>query len=201
MKRPFVLTALVLPIFVFALSSGIVGAETGLAPLRTVLQAWSTRIDEPSRRFVVLEQFGGEAVLDRETQLVWQIQPQDNPSSSSYMTNFFGAIRHCHRTLAGDRMGWRLPTAEELSSLLVKTATQNPVVFRGALPLGHPFIGITTDRFWSISAGDFQGDPGRYVVAPNQPEITTIALETNLNGIHPTWCVRGHGGGQSVRQP
>ena len=37
----------------------------------TDLQAWSTRIDTP-RRFVVLKDFNGEAVLDRETNLVWE---------------------------------------------------------------------------------------------------------------------------------
>ena len=157
---------------------------------------WSELIDDPSR-FVVLEQFNGEAVLDRETQLVWQREPKDQPGSSFFRTTFFSAIRHCYRVTTGGRMGWRVPTAEQLTSLLVVTPTQT----RAALPPENPFINITSERYWSISEGSFSSVSGRYVVAPNEPGITTVAIETGLSTIHPTWCVRGPGGGQSSREP
>jgi hypothetical protein len=37
------------------------------------------------------------------------------------------------------------------------------------------------------------------VVAPNQVEISTVSFEPNLNAVHSTWCVRGHGGGQCTQ--
>jgi hypothetical protein len=149
----------------------------------------------------VLEEFDDQAVLDQETGLVWQREPADQPGSSFYRTNFFGAIRHCYRVLTGGRMGWRLPTAEELTSLLVATPTSNPAIMRGALPSGHPFINIGAERYWSVSEGSFNSVAARYLVAVNQPEITTVGIETNLDRISPTLCVRGPGGGQSTREP
>jgi len=164
----------------------------------TEVQSWSRKINK--HRFVVLKKFNGEAVLDRETQLVWQKEPKDQPDSSFYETEFFGAVRHCYRVTTGNRMGWRLPTAEELTSLLEETPTHLGIL-RAALPPNHPFIGITSSRYWSITAGSFNAIPGRYVVAMDEPEISTVALETDLEAIHPTWCVRGPGGGQSTREP
>jgi hypothetical protein len=77
------------------------------------LKSWSRKIDNARERFEVLHQFNDEAVLDRETQLVWERAPKDKPFSSFFETNFFGAIRHCYTVTTGGRMGWRLPTAEE----------------------------------------------------------------------------------------
>jgi hypothetical protein len=36
------------------------------------LQSWDTETDDAGARFVVLDDFDGAAVLDRETQLIWQ---------------------------------------------------------------------------------------------------------------------------------
>lgn len=162
-----------------------------------LLQAWDRRIDKPSR-FVVLKEFRKEAVLDRETQLVWQRATTDVTSGAFYQGDFFNAIRHCYSITTGGRMGWRVPTAEELTSLLVEQVIP-PGVTRAGLPPGHPFINIQQTRYWSISEGSFSGAVGRYVVAPNNPQISQVDIETNLGAIHPTWCVRGPGGGQSTR--
>jgi hypothetical protein len=165
------------------------------------LRAWDTRIDRP-RRFVVLAEFRNEAVLDRETQLVWQREPRDQPNTSFFQTSFFGAVRHCYSVTSGGRMGWRLPTAEELTSLLLtETPTSNPAVLRAVLPPGNPFINILPVRYWSISETSYQSTPDGFTVAPNEVEISTVGLETNLDSVHPTWCVRGPGGGQSTRIP
>jgi hypothetical protein len=58
------------------------------------LKSWSRRINDATERFEVLEKFKNEAVLDRETQLVWQREPKDKPFSSFFETDFFGAVRH-----------------------------------------------------------------------------------------------------------
>lgn len=162
------------------------------------LQAWSIAIDSPPR-FVVLKEFNGEAVLDRETQLVWERRPV-----SAFGPDFQGSVRHCYERIIGGRLGWRLPTVDELTSLLVQS---HEVTTRGELPHGHPFIGVSRGEiwYWSITAGSFTTSsttlPVRFIVAMNEPQISTISLETNLHASHPSWCVRGPGGGQSSREP
>ena len=49
-----------------------------------------------------------------------------------------------------------------------------------------------------ISEGSFGSLPGWYTVALNNPEVSTIVLETDLARILATICVRGPGGGQST---
>ena len=81
-----------------------------------------------SERFAVLAQFDNEAVLDKETQLVWQRYGSNDvlPQRNAYF--------RCAAAAIGGRMGWRLPTIAELASLIDPRAS-------GAvkLPAGHPF--------------------------------------------------------------
>jgi hypothetical protein len=183
----------------------------GTAAAQTeTLKSWSRKIPNARERFEVLHQFNDEAVLDRETQLVWERAPRD--PFPGFRGTFAQAVADCYARLAGGRMGWRLPTVEELTSLLVETPTRNPDVIRAALPQGHPFIGIRSGNrfesaYWSITAGFFTpsaGGPsfgGRFTVAVNEPEVSTVALDTNLEAVNSNWCVRGPGGGQSSREP
>ena len=67
------------------------------------------------------------AVLDKETGLVWQRDTDNTPKT------WFEAWVYCYQLTLGARKGWRLPTIEELSTL-VDPSQSNP-----ALPLGHPF--------------------------------------------------------------
>jgi hypothetical protein len=193
----------------FTMSNIIVGAANAqtesfrLADVQTeILKSWSRKIKDATKRFEVLDRFNDEAVLDRETQLVWERAPQDPFLPGTFSV----AVEHCYARIMGGRMGWRLPTVEELTSLLVETPTANPEVIRAALPSGHPFIGIRSGNrpgsaYWSITASSASFGEGRFTVAVNEPEVSTVALETNLEAIHPTWCVRGPGGGQSSREP
>lgn len=174
------------------------------------LKSWSRKIPHARERFEVLHHFHDEAVLDKETQLVWERAPRD--PFPNFRGTFALAVAECYNRLAGGRMGWRLPTVEELTSLLVETPTRNPHVIRAALPQGHPFLGIRSGNrlesaYWSITEGSFIPSPGgpsfggRFSVAVNEPEVSTVALETNVEAVHSTWCVRGPGGGQSSREP
>ena len=81
-------------------------------------------------RFIVLLNMNSEAVLDRETGLVWEKSP------SQTTRNWNDSIEHCSVRNTGGRMGWRLPTMPELFSLV------DPSQSSPALPVGHPFLGV-----------------------------------------------------------
>ena len=87
-----------------------------------------------------------KAVLDRETGLVWQRNAGDSPY------NWYNAQYYCYTTNIGGRGGWRLPSVEELRSLI------DPTQLNPALPTGHPFISDDnlSSYYWSstTSAGN-----------------------------------------------
>lgn len=129
------------------LLSGLVGAgdlDPTAAPgptmktLDEIPPTWS-QILPASKRFELV--MGGEAVLDKETGLVWA-KDANLPNGSK---DWQDAITYCRQSVRiGDRKGWRLPTVEELASL-VDTTQENP-----ALPSGHPFGNVQiSSSYWS----------------------------------------------------
>lgn len=95
-----------------------------------------------SQRFVVLAAFNHDAVLDKETGLVWEKSPQ---SAAVSLPN---ARLACANKAVGGRKGWRLPALPELASLVdPSVASPGP-----ALPSGHPFVGVQSANYWSASA-------------------------------------------------
>jgi len=99
-----------------------------------VLPSWHQKIPGANRFELVLD---NEAVLDRETGLVWQ----RNTSATLYTWD--KAILYCYNTDIGGRGGWRLPSIEELRTLTDRTR-KDP-----ALPLGHSFTNVKSSRYWS----------------------------------------------------
>lgn len=81
-----------------------------------------------SPRFQLLAPLAGQAVLDRETDLVWE----RSPSGAAF--TWFQAQDRCNRLVVGNRMGWRVPGIQELTSILSIGAAQNN------LEAGNPFI-------------------------------------------------------------
>jgi len=158
-----------------ALVSLVTVSSAGAGSLKT----WDAVIDKPSR-FKVLTASNSEAVLDKETGLVWQ-RNASNPDRS-----LDNARLDCYRAVIGGRQGWRLPTAPELASLL-HPPSQSP-----ALPPGHPFLNVQEDYYWTttvpfprsfpalVSTVDFTGTGG----------WVGYAADTE---IHHVWCVRGPG--------
>jgi len=135
-------------------------------------------------RFVVLSNFNNEAVLDRETGLVWERTP--NPTLK---TTIVGAFGTCLQTGTGGRFGWRLPTAPEFGSLL--ETKDLGFIKVGQLPAGHPFgVGTLTSVFWSstrplLGASDDFGEEveffsnGNVIINPQQKDFQ-----------NRVWCVR-----------
>ena len=79
-----------------------------------------------------------EAVLDRETGLVWQREASD----TTY--DWYDAKYYCYNTNIGGRGGWRLPSVEELRTLI------DPTESYPALPEGHLFTNTNLQfTYWS----------------------------------------------------
>ena len=134
---------------------------------------WSIKLPctstENCPRFVVLADFANDAVLDKETGLVWQ-QLLDTT-----LYNWQGAQINCFGRSDGQRFGWRVPAMEELSSILP------------FLPAGHPFSNIQSSAYWSATS--LAGDPTQAWAMSGTTKAWNNKAETNL-----VWCVRGgHG--------
>jgi hypothetical protein len=99
---------------------------------------WS-QILPAAQRFALV--MASAAVLDKETRLVWQ------KSTDSAVKTWENANSYCYDLNLGGRKGWRLPSVEELSSL-VDPARSNP-----ALPAGHPFTNVHSTTYWSSTTG------------------------------------------------
>jgi Protein of unknown function (DUF1566) len=128
-------------------------------------------------RFIVLSNMASQAVLDRETGLVWQQSPDIS------RVQWGSAVVQCvqNSTTTGGRRGWRLPTIAELASL------NDPST--GLLPAGHPFNAVTTpgNFYWSSTA---------------YPDVPSLAFIQGFGGdvfggadgktsFNHYWCVRG----------
>ena len=73
--------------------------------------SWDQKLASAAR-FIVLTNWSSQAVLDRETGLVWQ-------SALTPWDTFGGASQWCLTSTAGGRAGWRLPTIQELFRTVV----------------------------------------------------------------------------------
>ncbi len=139
------------------------------------LRSWDQQMT--SGRFLVLSSFGGQAVLDKETQLVWQKAP-------GLSTTFWsGAGNICEGLSTGGRRGWRLPTAPELMSLV--DLTPGPLV---KLPPDHPFTGVADATYWTATLDAFEPlDKVIYV----DLGLGHSQSDFRVGATHRYWCVRG----------
>jgi hypothetical protein len=143
-----------------------------------------------STRFIVLANMNGEAVLDRETGLVWE----KTPSPAALIIS--GAWKQCVQAATGGRMGWRLPKSDEFYTLLDPTQRQTFGIpgRPAALPVGHPFVGTGGNpNFWTIDqdAPPFNNNGNLIYVAADLGIIQTVG-SSGANA--RSWCVRGPGG-------
>jgi hypothetical protein len=141
-------------------------------------------------RFVVLSNWidashpsGGAAVLDRETGLVWE----RSPSTSTF--TWENAQIHCNQLNVGHRKGWRLPTIQELASLVDgdPANTSSP-----RLPHGHPFSNgaVVNPDYWSATTYAPDTSAAWYIEFFQGQVIEGVFK----NGTVLSWCVRGgHG--------
>jgi hypothetical protein len=133
---------------------------------------WSDKLPDAKRFELVLDDAG---VLDKETGLIWERSP-----SATVLKKWNEATIYCYHKAIGNRKGWRLPTVEELLSLVDQTQSSP------ALPNGHPFNDVTTHGYWTATT---------VVNAPGQAWVVNIGsgnLDTDNKATEMfVWCVRG----------
>jgi hypothetical protein len=151
-----------------------------------------------STRFIVLSNMNSNAVLDRETGLVWERSPVAPCVSVIFCTvltpgtfTWFAAQLQCNTVAIGNRSGWRLPTFQELQSLVDRDPANTGLP---RLPPGHPFVGVQPSLYWSATSStqnpvlaltaDMSGGTG----------LTSLSKSSSSNFV---WCVRGGSGVES----
>lgn len=136
---------------------------------------WSQILPASERFELVME---GEAVLDKETGLVWA----KDANLAAGGRNWQGAMSHCHQNVSiADRKGWRLPTIEELSSL-VDTTQEDP-----ALPSGYPFVNVqSSGSYWSSTTYE-SGTGDAWAVSMSDGVVYTV-VKSEFKYL---WPVRG----------
>jgi hypothetical protein len=153
-------------------SAGVLGVSTDLP---SVTQNRS-KVLPAAQRFVVLAAFNNDAVLDKETGLVWERSPQTTSASWSV------ARRTCIEKYVGGQKGWRLPSLQELTTLVDPSiAPPGPT-----LPPGHPFLAVQSTVYWSATRVD-EDARGSWAV-----HFGLGGGATFINWAHSVqvWCVR-----------
>jgi len=143
--------------------------------LTGLTQNWDKLLPAASR-FVVLSAFGGAAVRDNETRLVWEQAPSTTPLP------WAGATIACSNKNVGGRKGWRLPAIAELASLIDPSVS----VPGPTLPPGHPFTAqsqfyVSASTNGEIATNVWGVDFGDGSVSPFIQKTSSLLL----------WCVRG----------
>jgi hypothetical protein len=166
--------------------------------LDEVLPAWSQKLradDGPngdkcnSSRFKCV--LDGEAVLDKETGLVWE------RTLSDYSSIWSQALYWCNNLSRGGRQGWRLPTVNEIASILDWSVY--------GLPNGHPFTVVPSRGYWWTATtvghywnADTSVDDYTYW-AYAVPVLGSVISQSHKYYDQYIWCVRG-GGGVAVNE-
>ena len=123
---------------------------------------------------------------DRETGLVWERGPSDMTTTGDRSAGV------CSNKIISNRQGWRLPSVQELRSLI------DPSRSLPALPSGHPFTNLFfgteffPEFYWTAS------EDSLFIVPAGDLLLVTFS-ESTSSGSAPrnnvaagrVWCVRG----------
>ena len=154
-------------------------------PFAGVTQNWDRNLPITSR-FTVLTDFGGAAVRDNNTGLVWEQAPLD------FQMTWTEAIQFCLNRSTGGPRGWRLPSIVELLSLINGNSP----------PPANVFTGVLTANYWSATTVAWF--PEETVAEPHEMAWKAIFSDGHVTregkkaflpgGEVPkarAWCVRG----------
>ncbi len=132
-------------------------------------------------RFTVLSNWNDEAVLDRETGLVWQRTP-----TVSDQRLWLDVELYCLTVATGGRFGWRLPSVAEMGSLLRPAGTRYSI----ELPPGNPFLGVS-GSFWTSTTYSADATQAYQVSFPPGPGYVGTIHNSSKDSLAGYWCVRG----------
>jgi hypothetical protein len=170
-KLFYPLSVVMLVTLVFAAGSAV--AQTTAAGPYYATPSWDQKLQCDTQatcpRFIVLSNWNNEAVLDRETGLVWERSPDTNTQ------DWANALGHCNARIVGKRMGWRLPTFHELVSLFDMSVPFPPA--GPVLPPGHPFT--KSPAVGELLVGDYSHDTWRGVRVVRGPGPRRARLRLN----------------------
>lgn len=127
-----------------------------------------------AERFVLV--MGGAAVLDKETNLVWEQSPLTTTHT------WLAAHSMCLSRNLGGRLGWRVPWINELVSLLDPgNPTGDP-----DLPPGNLFSNVQLSSYWSATTR---------INVSIQARVVNFGVGgvfiSDKTSANPVWCVRG----------
>jgi len=153
--------------------------------------AWTDH--KPNTRFAIYNAGGtsnpnDDLVLDKETGLIC---PR-NANLKANALNWLDANTSCRELKFANRIGWRIPTVEELSSL-IDTRRTNP-----ALPAGHPFVSVQFgDGVWAYWTSTNHENPSAaaWFVNLGQGGAGLATKGGNPQVLGFVWPVRGGCGG------
>jgi hypothetical protein len=164
---------------VLAVAAGPAQAVDAIGPYYAT-PAWDQKL-APVDRFVVLTNWNSQAVLDKETGLVWERLP-------STIGSWDQARLTCTRRTTGQRKGWRLPSVVELVSLINPTLPA-PFVPPSAFLMGtggRSLSGVRSVRYWSASS--LAGVPAEAWLVDFLDGNVGPRSKGSVDGV---WCVRG----------
>lgn len=146
----------------------------------TSMQSWDESLPTSSR-FTPLAAFGGAAVRDNNTGLVWEQAP------GIETRNWATALHYCLNKNIGGTRGWRVPSVVELASLTDPSlpAPHVPVTIFTGVQLGF------SDYWTATSAASetitFPIGSGAWGVEFGNGDVDVFSKTSTLF----VWCVRG----------
>jgi hypothetical protein len=156
--------------------------------------SWDQQLASAAR-FVVLANWGNQAALDRETGLVWQM-------SLTQPAPYEQASFACIQSFAGGRMGWRVPTIQELLRTIASGTVTPPGGFYSAAVIADspfPFLTSYSSPYtlWSSTRTDNAVYP--LAAAWLNPDRSVYPVTAMPAGEMPAWCVQSPAPGPSVQ--
>lgn len=146
--------------------------SSGIIDLSSVTSNWDKNLSGTSR-FTVLAAFGGAAVRDNNTGLVWEQAP------NNFARPWGNSMAFCTNRTVGGTVGWRLPSGIELRSV------QDPSLPAPFVPT-TVFTGVRSSDYWSASTRASIPDKAWAVSFGLGKTASYDKAATNL-----AWCVRG----------
>lgn len=156
--------------------------------------SWDQQLPSATR-FVVLSNWANQAVLDRETGLVWQM-------TLTAPAAYDQASYACMASVAGGRMGWRVPTTQELLRTLSSGMGVSSSGIYAALVIADspfPFLSnyATPYTLWASNRSNLSEWPQWAITLQEDRRLNAAMWKSNLP--NAAWCVQSPASGPTLQ--